>query len=149
MAAAVFDTGALDELLDERTRRIFVEEFRRSRSVMVVPAVVVTEFLGHQRDLVRAERVLKILQPISVEPADGARAALLLDAVRRAGVRARPSVIDATVAALAERFGMVVTNDPDDFHALAGAGAGFHVVNLQQLRVILGRQHRARRSPRR
>lgn len=151
MIHAVFDSGALDELLDDRVRHIFVEAFARTGGEMLLPAVVVPEFLAKygRRDPVRAQRVLRIFgEPVSISGAHGARAAELRARALASGHRA-PGVIDALVAALAEEAGIVVTRDRDDFAVLASAGRGFRIFDLGELRALLSSFERKRRPRRR
>lgn len=151
MIRAVFDTGALGELLDDRVRHIFVEAFARTGSEMLLPAVVIPEFLAKygRSDPVRAQRVLAIFgEPLPISGAQAARAAELRARARATG-RDEGGVVDALVAALAEEAGAVVTRDQDDFAVLASAGRGFRVYDLHELRELLRSDGRTRRPPRR
>ena len=144
--AAVFDGGALDQLLDDRIRRFFVEAFRDSRSRMLLPAVVVTEFLtGHAGDLERAHRVLNIFEePVAVSGALATRAAMLrLSVLRRGGPD--PGLVDSIVAAIGEVHGVVVTLDRSDFALLASAGRGYVIFDVTELRGALPRSRGRRR----
>lgn len=107
---------------------------------LFVPAVAVTEFLvGHPRDTVRAERVLKRFTELDVTAASGRRAASLLMRAS-AGLGRTPSVTDGIVAAVGESYGVVVTNDAADLAALSAAGSGFDVYSFRELRDMLGRR---------
>ena len=146
MIAAVFDGGALDGLLDDRIRRAFVEAFRDSRSRMLLPAIVITEFLtGHAGDLERAHRVLNIFEePVAIGGALATRAAMLrLSVLKRGGPD--PGLVDPIVAAIGEVHGVVVTRDRKDFELLASAGHGYVIFDLTELRGILPRS-RVRRG---
>lgn len=107
---------------------------------MMTPTTVLMEFLlGHVRDRVRANRVLSVIEPIPITREIAGRAVALLQAVPREFER-RPSVTDATAAAIAEDFGAVATYDVEDFKALAAAGRGFDVYSVGELiEVIKGK----------
>lgn len=100
---------------------------------MMTPTTVLMEFLlGHVRDRVRANRVLSVIEPIPITREIAGRAVALLQAVPREFER-RPSVTDATAAAIAEDFGAVATHDVDDFSALAAAGGCFAIYSVGEL----------------
>lgn len=106
----------------------------------MTPTTVVIEFLvGHVRDRARADRILNVIEPVSITREIAGRAAALLQAVPRQSKRG-PSVTDATAAAVAEEFGAVATYDIEDFKALAAAGTGFDLYSVRELiGVIKGR----------
>ena len=88
--------------------------------------------IGHGNDPVRASRVLKTIGQLSVTPEIAARAARLL-LWSAPSTKSIPSVTDATVAALGEVYGNVVTADVDDMTALAAGGTGFEIHRVPDL----------------
>ena len=94
--------------------------------------MVVEFILGHPGDPVRADRVLGVLEQIEATPRIARRAAWLLSRVAHDRGRT-PSVIDGMIAAFAEIYGAVATNDPVDLRALAGVGHGFDVYVVRDL----------------
>lgn len=124
--------------MDERIRRVVVQAARDGQARLLVPTTAVIEFvIGHGNDPVRVARVLNIIGQLSVTPEIAARAAWLL--VRSASsAKAIPSVTDATVAALGEQYGSVVTADVDDMTALAAAGNGFEIYGVAHLLGAMG-----------
>lgn len=138
LIGVVFDAGAIDDLMDERTRATVAYVARHEKLRLVAPATAVTEFLiGHPRDQVRAERALNVLVELAVTPAVGRRAAWLLRRARRPA-RSGPGVADGIVAAFAEGHGAVATHDIEDLAALAAAGTGFDVYSVPELMRTLG-----------
>jgi predicted nucleic acid-binding protein len=115
-----------------------VQAARDGRAQLVAPTTAVIEFgVGHGRDPTRVARVLKVVAQMSVTPEIAARAAWLL--VRTsAAKKARPSVTDATVAAIAEIYGAVVSGDVDDMRALAAIGTAFEIHPVADLLRAMG-----------
>lgn len=120
-------------MLDEQTRRRFIDSAVGARLGLIVPAAVVTEFLvGHPREGARADRVLKLTIQLGVTPEAARRAASLIISATP-GMRRAPSAIDGMVAVFGEIYGAVVTSDADDLEALAAAGTGFDVYDPSEL----------------
>lgn len=138
LRSLVLDSSALDALLDERIRRVVVQAARDGHAQLVVPATAVIEFVvGHPSQLARAARVLNAISQLSVTPELGARAArLLLGSASSTGPL--PSVTDATVAALGESYGAVVTADVGDMEMLSAAGIGFEIYGVSDLLRAMG-----------
>ena len=137
-ADLVLDTGALAALQRDRKRLLtFVDVSAEQGRKLRTTAPVVTEFLGHSPRRLRAaaEHVLSHFRVASVDGASARRAAALTHSVLDAGGRARPSAIDALVAAEAEATGAVLVFDGDrrDFEALAHASAGLEIRELAEL----------------
>lgn len=82
--------------------------------------------------MVRADRVLKMTTLLGVTPEIARRAATLLISVAPA-LRRAPSAIDGMVAVFGEIYGAVLTDDADDFEALAAAGTGFDAYGVREL----------------
>jgi len=109
--------------------RRHIAALTRLGQVLVIPPVVLVEARQRATDVGRVDVVLAKLRSESILPQDGRRASELL---RRAGAQARnPSrriheigVVDALVAAVAERLGGIVyTDDPQHMLWLVEAGA--------------------------
>ncbi len=140
----MFDSGALDALLDEGVRRVFVEASRARHLAILVPATVLIEFsVGHGKGVARAARVLKIVRPLPIGADIAMRASELL--IASAGGAADPSLTDVTVAAWAERYGAVATTDAKDLRALAAVGSGFDIYSVDDLLRAMRREPRRRR----
>jgi predicted nucleic acid-binding protein len=101
----------------------------RVGQVLVIPPVVLVEARQRATDVGRVDVVLAKLRHEPILPQDGIRASELL---RAAGARAKDSsgriheigVVDALVAAVAERVGGIVyTDDPQHMLWLRQAGA--------------------------
>lgn len=115
----VLDSGGLSRLSARSRRAAALIEALQREGVWppVVPTVVVAESTsGRARTDAMVNRFLKTcdVDPIVTE-ATARRAGVLRAAVRRG------SAVDALVVALAEPGGTVITADPGDLDALAGA----------------------------
>lgn len=142
LTGIVLDSGALDDLLDEEVRADLIAAARAEEIQLVVPLVVVTEFLlGHPKDQVRADRVLGLVDQIEATTQIARRAAWLLGRAGRA-LTQKPSVADGMVAAFGEIHGAVATHDAADLRALAAAGDGFDVYSVREVLDVMGRPRR-------
>lgn len=109
--------------------RRHIAALTRLGQVLVIPPVVLVEARQRATDIGRVDVVLAKLRSEPILPSDGRRAS---DLLRLAGAKARdPSrriheigVVDALVAAMAERLGGIVyTDDPKHMLWLVEAGA--------------------------
>jgi predicted nucleic acid-binding protein len=124
------DTGwVLAAERDPTAARRHIAALTRLGQVLVIPPVVLVEARQRAADVGRVDVVLAKLRSEPILPEDGRRASELL---RAAGAQARnPSrrvheigVVDALVAAVAERLGGIVyTDDPKHMLWLVDAGA--------------------------
>lgn len=126
--ALVLDSGGVSRLA-ERTRQAaaLIEAFRDEGLWPAhVPSIVLVECLeGHAgRDAV-SNRFLKMCNITESVPEPSARRAALLRRQARRG-----SAVDATVVALAEPGGTVLTSDPRDLKALAAYADGVEIVGV-------------------
>lgn len=124
------DTGwVLAAERDPAAARRHIAALTRLGQVLIVPPEVVVEARQRAVDVGRVDVVLAKLRSEPVLPADGLRASELL---RRAGEQSPDAsrqvheigVVDAIVAAFAERLGGIVyTDDPEHMQWLVAAGA--------------------------
>ncbi len=114
---------------DPTAARRQIASLTRLAQVLVIPPVVLVEARQRATEVGRVDVVLAKLRSEPILPDDGRRASELL---RKAGERApEPSrrvheigVVDALVAAVAERLGGIVyTDDPQHMLWLVAAGA--------------------------
>lgn len=137
LSALLFDSGPLDKLEeDQAVFKFFADLVRRKRVRLVVPAVVLTEYLRKfdERNASRGDQVLRIFKTVEIDDVDGRQAARFGRSVAAAGGKANPSVVDLIVCAVAERYSVqIVTNDRGDFEAIRDSGAGIRVVDLSEL----------------
>lgn len=134
----VLDTGALVALQRDRARlRALVRLAHEEGRVLRTSAPVITEFLGHspRRSRPTGEFVISRLTASDVNVPLARRAAALIQETLDAGGKARPSAIDAILAAEAEATaaGLVFDGDRRDFEALASANAELEITELREL----------------
>jgi predicted nucleic acid-binding protein len=115
---------------DPTGARRHIAALTRVGQVLVLPPEVLVEARQRAADLGKVDAVLARLRCEAVLPEDGLRASELL---RRAGEQSRDAsarireigVVDAIVAAFAERMGGIVyTDNPQHMQWLVAAGAG-------------------------
>lgn len=134
----VFDTGALVALQRDRQRLLTLVKLAREESrALRTSAPVLTEFLGNSRPERRraGEYVASRLTASDVDERRARRAATLIQQALDGDPRARPSAVDAVVAAEAEatEAALVFDGDRGDFEALAGASGELEIRELRDL----------------
>lgn len=134
----VLDTGALVALQRDRRRLIALVMLARQESrALRTSAPVITEFLGHSPRRLRlaGEYVISRFSRADATETLARRAAVLIQAAIDDGGSARPSAIDALVAAEAEATdaGLVFDGDDADFEALARASGALEIQKLSEL----------------
>lgn len=137
-ADLLLDTGALVALQRDRRRFMALVKLAREEGrALRTSAPVITEFIGHSPRRLRpaADYVASRFTVSDVTGSLARRAAALIQGVLDAGGRARPSAIDALVAAEAEATsaGLVFDGDRRDFEGLAEASAQLEVRELADL----------------
>ena len=138
MTGLVLDTSALIGLQrDLRRLRVLIRIASEDERSLRTTAPAITEFLGGTRGGARpaAQYVASKLGISPVDDTLARRAAALMQGALDAGGRARPSAIDALVAAEAERTRDAVVFDGDraDFEALADASGDLDLKPLAAL----------------
>lgn len=114
---------------DPRRARQHIAALTRLGQVLVVSPIVIVEARQRAGDVGRVDTVLARLESEDISPEDGRRASdLLREAGRQSGDPHQRvheiGVVDALVAALAERLGGIVyTGDPQHMEWLRDAGA--------------------------
>lgn len=134
----VLDTGALIALQRDRERLLALVKLAREEGrALRTSAPVLTEFLGHSRPERRlaGEYVSSRLSASDVSEQRARRAAALIQHARDVDPRARPSAVDALVAADAEATEAAVVFDGDrrDFESLANASGRLDLRELRDL----------------
>jgi predicted nucleic acid-binding protein len=134
----MLDSGALAALQRDRTRLLALVDLAHAEGrTLRTSVVVVTEFLGYSPRALRlaGEYVLSRLSVSPLAEPRARRAAALIHAALDDDGRARPSAIDAIVAAEAEARDAALMFDGDrrDFEALAEASGQLEIEALADL----------------
>ncbi len=134
----VLDTGALVALQRDPRRFIALVMLAREESrALRTSAPVVTEFLGGSSRRLRpaGQYVISRISSSDVTESLARRAAVLIQGAVDEGGRARPSAIDALVAAEAEATdaALVFDGDEADFRALSRASGALEIQELRGL----------------